>query len=261
MSSVLISYHLTQNGHPGAYSEGFRIAPLNDFKRIANGISQYVWSGIAWRDGVRKEQNFRASDWAVLDFDNGELELLTAVENIFCDMQHIIGTTRSHQKWKGSVPPCDRFRVMIPWEQRVTRIDMYRASMERLVGKFVCDKACKDGARFFFPCTEIVSINDSADAYLQETRQPEKPVYSYIRKDSCCLSRWAVGMLRISWPEGTRNTTVYRLSIELARIGNNFDEIYQLIVNNPTFTVSPLSDQLRREITATIKSGIKKGTL
>ena len=92
----LISYHPARAdpAAPWRYATGFKVAPITDVTRIANGISRFAWSGILWRDGRRAEEEFLSAAWCVFDFDGG-FDLQEALR-AFTDCVHIIGTTKSH---------------------------------------------------------------------------------------------------------------------------------------------------------------------
>lgn len=146
----MFSFHPTAKDARAAAS-GFRTS-FNLSSKITNNI----WSGIIWEGGKRRADNFLFSDICVLDFDSGEMSLREAVKT-FCDTAHWIGTTRSHQKEKGGVIS-DRFRVAVPWEHRVSDATEYRYNMELLTKKYPVDTQCRDLARLFFPCINIVSV-------------------------------------------------------------------------------------------------------
>lgn len=108
---------------------------------------------------MRDEKNFKFSDFCMLDFETHEYTLSQAV-NDFCDYRHIIGTTRNHQRAKKSEGPCDRFRVVIPWKTRIENLRDFKYTMAKLAAKYDSDSNATDGARMFFPCKEIISIQD-----------------------------------------------------------------------------------------------------
>jgi hypothetical protein len=73
-----------------------------------------------------------------------------------------IATSKSHQreKPKGAkvMPPCDRFRVVVPLSRPLHSDADFKATWfetRRLFPK--ADEACKDAARFYFPCREVVA--------------------------------------------------------------------------------------------------------
>jgi hypothetical protein len=105
----------------------------------------------------------------VLDFDDPQMSLSEAIRT-WQDSAHVIGTTKSHQVSKNGAPPCDRFRVAVPWSSRITDIKTYRYNMLQVSKSYPCDSQCKDGARLYYPCKEIVSI--ATDGYKQEVLVP-----------------------------------------------------------------------------------------
>lgn len=158
----MISYHPTAKTAMAATSgwrTAFSVGPV---------ITQYIWSGMVWREGRRNSENFWFSDWCVLDFDSGEMSLAEAVKN-FCDCIHVIGTTKSHQLEKGGIIS-DRFRVAIPWEKRISDINVLKFNLEEMTRRYPIDPACKDGARLFYPCKSVVS--SSVTGYRKEVKAP-----------------------------------------------------------------------------------------
>jgi hypothetical protein len=78
----------------------------------------------------------------------------------FADYAHVIATTRSHQKEKNGVV-CDRFRVVLLLPQAVSNDSDFKRYWFAAYAKWpFIDPACKDAARFFFPCTEVVSLKE-----------------------------------------------------------------------------------------------------
>lgn len=122
---------------------------------IEKVIKSQVWSPIKWCEGIRKESHFIGSLLCALDFDSPETPLPWAFET-FADFDVIIGTTKSHQKEKNGIT-CDRYRVVMWFAEPIMSLELYKHNMKLLIEKYGADKACKDGARFFFPCTEIVA--------------------------------------------------------------------------------------------------------
>lgn len=158
----MISYHPSATT-PREAASGFR-----ETFRVRDIIANKIWSGIVWHGGRRKAEAFAFSDWAVLDFDSGEMTLREAV-NTFQDCIHVIGTTKSHQKDKGGTT-CDRFRVAVPWVYRIVDKVTYQYNIATLTRKYPADTQCKDLARLFFPCPEIVSV--STEGYKFDVATP-----------------------------------------------------------------------------------------
>lgn len=150
---------------PNQVYKHWRTVNIDDLNRIAKGICRFPWSPVVWRDGYRKKVNFLCADLLVLDFDDGEMTLAEAVENYFCDYVHIIGTTKSHQVEKSDKPPCDRFRVVIPFEKRIRDLYTYEHQLRAARRNYPIDGGCKDGGRYFAQCKEIVSVNTEGEVW------------------------------------------------------------------------------------------------
>lgn len=260
----MISYHTLLGGAPAAYSQGFLVADTNDVSRLARGITRYVWSPCVWKDGKRCQENFLRADWAVLDFDSGEMTLEEACR-IFCDTIHLIGTTKSHQIAKDGKPACDRFRVVLKLERTTTDLGEYRATMASLVTRYPADPAPKDGARFFFPCREIASSLDEGytEQLVMPTESPLTPEQEAIKRSVRRLRYERLGKLP-GWVSaflkqgrlvrgGGRNNTVYAVVRELSDLGFEEEEIRKLVDSAPI-------DRKGLKLDATIKSGMKGGS-
>lgn len=146
---------------PGRHARANLFIPQNipKFSMIREQVSRFTWSPIIYKENTRKQANFLKSVIIALDFDDGEMTLAQAVDNYFCDVRHIIGTTRSHQLEKNGII-CDRFRVILQLERPVTTAREYRWQMKCAVKKYPIDPQATDAARLFYPCNEIVSVSD-----------------------------------------------------------------------------------------------------
>lgn len=193
-----------------------------DINKLAQVITKYPWSPIVWQGGRRKKSNFIAAYWFVLDFD--ETMSLEEAMNIFCDCQHIIGITKNHRKPKNGIV-ADRFRVVIPFDRVVTDIGLFEGNMNAFVKRYDSDPACKAGAQFYYPCTDIISIEP--DGYNQELLDIQsnssvsrvsdgqlkkiyqnKPIPNYIRR-----------AIKYGFVSGERNASWFRICAELSRYG------------------------------------------
>lgn len=149
---------------------------------------RWAWGPLVWKDGVCLGDNFVVSHLMALDFDEANYTLASALRD-WGDTVHIIGTTKSHQREKisgdGVKPPKDRFRVIVPWERPITSRAEYEYNVGRLISEYDADETCKDAARFFWPCREIVSVN--LVGQLQPVRTytpPERLPVNRARRDS-----------------------------------------------------------------------------
>ncbi len=133
-------------------------------------MTTYTWSPIVFKNAYRHENNFLSAEYIALDFDEG----VTIEETVraYCDTWHIVGTTKSHQQWKGEKPPCDRFRLLLKADKVTTDLRQYKHTMKHFVNNHNADKKCFDGARYFFPCAEIVSEFFDEDCFYEEWKEP-----------------------------------------------------------------------------------------
>lgn len=176
-----ISYHKNpRTNEPWGFESGFHQASINDLNRVVNCLLNLVWSPITWIGGIRRAENFNFSDWCALDFENPEYSLSQAQKD-FCDCTHIIGTTENHQKSKGDASPMDRFRVVIPWSMRITNLACYTYNVSNQIKIKGADQNCADGARYFKPCKDIVSV--SSDGFYMDVLTDVPPYYKQMTSE------------------------------------------------------------------------------
>ncbi len=264
----MLSYHLLQNGEANGYGQGFKIADTNDLARIARGISRHVWSPVVWRDGRRRQDHFVCADLCVLDFDSPEMSLDEALRT-FCDMAHVIGTTRNHQRDKHGVT-CDRFRVVLQFSRQITSLASYLCSLQKVVARYPADPAPKDGARFFFPCKEIVSVEQAGytEAVVEPPSGDEIAKAYRSRRRGCIyqrdgrLPRWLADFLEHGRVTGAgRNQTIYRAARNLAAFGEPPERIIDMITAAPFDRGSGSQMIDDAEIFRSVNNGISKGLL
>jgi hypothetical protein len=159
----MFSWHPLKSTDASKFSRGFKLLEADTFddswrmEYLERAITKHCWSPIIIKGGHRLEKNFLGSHICALDFDAPYTPLDCAIEE-FKDFSHIIATTKSHQKPKNGVV-CDRYRVVLWWERLITDLAEYKFNLSKQIDNYYSDKACKDGARFFFPCVDIVSSN------------------------------------------------------------------------------------------------------
>jgi hypothetical protein len=195
---------------------------------LASVITCKVWSPIIFTHNQRIMDYYAVAYWCVLDFDAGDFRLVDAYDE-FGDYHHIIGTTRSHQKWKDQAPPCDRFRVCIPWETPITCAFQYKKNLQRVVKKYGADIKSTDAAHPFFPCKELLST--SRDGKRMPVKQykhdppPKFEIRNLRRSDGSIFEpTWVKGLLQLGTKDG-RNNAIFRVTKELLRYGAELDEI------------------------------------
>ncbi len=252
---------------PWGYSRRWLIEKSTDIHVIAKKICEHVWSPIWWEGGVRKSENFKRADYLVFDFETHEMSVEDAV-NRFSDMKHIIGLTRNHQVDKGDgLRAVDRFRVLIKFMGPIKDRWSYEHTLKYSMKHYPCDQKCGDAARLFFPCKEIVSINDDGfDADIQELENPlnyyerevkelreKRKEYSLRQKEEREISAFARNYLNNIIPLHERNETCHRMAKDLIRIGLSEEQTFELIKSSPTYG-GRLSEGLEHEIKRAITS-------
>ena len=189
-----------------------------DKGRLSETVLKSVWSPIVWAKGHRARENFKFADWLVLDFDDGELPIENAVNNVFCDMVHLIGTTRSH------TPEAPRFRVCIPFERRITELDLYEGNLAFYSDKYGSDPSPTTGAYPFYPCQTIISKKTEGDlATVHEKRREEAEPWD---GQKTALSCFAIGIISQKVvPIGERDTTAFRLAKDFLKSGMDDEQV------------------------------------
>lgn len=137
-----------------------------NFQELKEFILVNNWSPIVFENNYRKSSNFKSCQFLVLDYDDG-YSLNEAIEE-FKNFKHIIATTRSHQKDKnGKI--CDRFRVLLFLKGRIENLEEFQKVMFNFLKKYnLSDQKCKDGARYYYKSTKLISSNETGeeiDAY------------------------------------------------------------------------------------------------
>jgi len=254
-SNLSFSFHRERSFIGDRYSRGWE--RCHGWDLIARAVLWGAWSPCIWEKGTRSKANFIYSDFLGLDVDNG-LPIAEAVE-MFRDTVHLIGTTRNHQREKKGVV-ADRYRIIIPWERRITCRREFESSLAAIGKKIDADSSGYDAARIFWPCTSIVSkIDPGSDWELATVTAPE-PKREYEPRinqhtGERMLSSNIINFLTrgLAFGEG-RNISVFITALELFASGQSEHEIIDLIKGAP-FERKGFSD---REIETTVRSAIKR---
>lgn len=208
-----------------------------------------------FRRGHRHENNFDHAEWIGLDFDEG-MTLDEACRD-FQPYVHVIGTTKSHQAQKGTKPPCDRFRVMLKIGRPVN-LDEYRRIARDLMGKYPqADRACKDGARFFFPCVEIVSEGHNGKVLTVPKPEPELPKVKREARVGKPCPGFIAQEIYSEVPEGQKNNTCFRFAAWLIENRDwTEEEVFRLLWNSNL----PLTrdEAVEKEMRTTIGNAARK---
>lgn len=255
------------NLEAGAYTHGWSIAPDMPLERMAKCIDGYVWSPIVFKNRHRIASNFLSSHFCALDFDDPDNSLDRALQ-YFGETRCLVGLSRNHQKQKKDQPPCDRFRVVIPWDKPIFSSEVYIASMRNAMremercAELVPDRACKDAARFFYP-SRVIKIIDGEDLFTQKVvclakLQENAKRNDQMRERTQTLSPEVITILTRVIPVGERNTTLYLLANRMARAGFEMDTILDKIVHSPTYE-GGMTPALWREIGSCVANGWRDG--
>lgn len=192
------------------------------------------------------------ADLMIFDFDDGKVTLDHAIDYMFADYMHIIGTTPSHRtKEKGYK---DRFRVLCLLDKAITNPIIAKATFTHYVNFFGSDPSGDDLARWFRPCREIVSVNTTG-AYLPEVEIPDyvlnpQPDVTIERKrESGRLRRWA----RIALEEGVaenRQDMAFGIAYEAKLIGWDKEYTFDMIWNSrvPLNKSQKCRDEIRYQV-------------
>lgn len=228
---MLISWHLWSD-QASHLADDWKVSHIT-WDMFGRLIFKVPWSANIWAKGIRSKSTFVENHFCVLDFDDGEMTLKNAVENYFCDYQHIIGTTRNHQKPKGDKPACDRFRVVVPWEKPISSLVKYELNMSDRIDFYYADPSCKDAARFFWPCIKIISANfDEHSEKMPVKRITKKAIESAKRIESLDKSyseNYIKKILRGKIEIGNRNQACFKIGCEGFKIGLSINDVVGMI--------------------------------
>lgn len=257
------SYHGTTLQDKRQSHRPYKVFSTPSLQKVAIGLTRRMWTPAVFRDGYRKEENFLYADFLSLDFDDPKLPLEFALD-CFGHYSHIIGTTKSHRKEKNDVV-CDRYRVVIPFEKRITSLDVYRANMEQvLLDHFDADPSCKDGARFYFPCVEIFSVREDGIMYeMHENLRSSQSFYKESRKKTFrahkkmgSLPQDVLRDLTHPIPSGQRNQRLFQLAKDLSRLGFTQDQIIGVMYKTPTYLLHE-DKSFHKELNSVVESALK----
>lgn len=221
----MVMWHQLGDGKPYSYKDNFYLlAPdmqgdnwsMDYFQRM---VTSKVWCPCSLSKGVRLESGFIASAVCALDFDTPRTTLEWAISE-FYKYEHIIGTTKSHQKEKNGIT-CDRFRVILFWDKLIVNLSEYKHNMRLMITRYGADAACSDGARFFYPCQEIVASDNGLMVHAEPL--PVVPV-KVLRRNKL---RYA--MQDMPAPEGQRNTATFAAACKFIRLGLDDNDILDRI--------------------------------
>lgn len=186
-------------------------------------------------------------DLFAIDIDGG-LALSDAVAKCKeLNLRCIIGTSRSHQKEKHGLIT-DRFRIVFVIDPNTplvvpSQVRPLFEAVQRL-GGFPQDPACKDAARLFYPCQEIVYINEEG-GYVQvpditQSRSKQIQVVSGVGGQRLQLSKKSLKFIAEGAPEGSRNSPFVDMVHDAIQQQWSAEELFTYLgTNGPEWMTSP----------------------
>jgi len=237
----------------------FKTVKVENLESLGKIMTGNVWSPIVWAAGSRQQKNFISCNLLALDFDEGLWSLKDAEkwlkEN---SLAGIIGTTKSHQLPKrqdcGAVlAPCDRFRVVAMFDQKITDRKQYIYNMSQIMHQIPCDKSCKDAARAYQPCKDITFL--SAGGLVPTVDRPAH-IDQITREalidsiESGLLPPTVINYLTHGPAVGERNSVAYVCAINMANIGCSEENIFKEISKKNSLNSSELRATIKNAINA-----------
>lgn len=219
----------------------YRPATLDD---LATTVCTEIWSPIQWTEGLRAKGSFEKALLVALDFDDGHFTLDDAKELVTdYELSHVIATTKSHRLPKISPSghaeaACDRFRLIFVGDAWCGDREQYEYNMKELTALYGADKSCKDSARFFWPCKEIVSVGRGNKFHWQPLPEGYERDEVARRRQRARLQaypkgiypNWLRDILVHGVPVGERHVTSYKLGATMSMMSYTEDEIVALIL-------------------------------
>lgn len=217
---------------PGAQAHETRfvseVREVMTLDELLNEITTKPWSAGIFKDGVRANKNLESIELLVLDIDEGCT--LEEARQQFADYKHIIATTRSHQKEKNGIT-CDRFRVILFLHAPATSDQEYKEYWHAAQATFpFIDPACKDSARFFYPCSGLFNINYTGRPWHHKKLNQSfaKPIHIHSEQVASGqrgkLARATLEFIAQGAPEGQWHHQLYKAAIDFKQQGYTYEE-------------------------------------
>ncbi len=246
----MLSVHRAGEGFP---TGGWETKEIFDLRVAAEAATRGVWSPIVWMGCYRHESNFSVCAWAVLDIDDG-LPKAKAAE-LMKGVRFAILPTKSDGIVKGTKPPCDRYRLIAPFEQPITVLDIYRHNMKQLALRFQADTQATDGARCWqkSKCVEVISETGAALPVIWEVPEQETSsfkneqfkAYTERHKNAGVFPRRVQDFLLGNVSEGSRNKELFFCACVLFNYGYDFPKVLEIVEAIPGMTEVGVFSTLR----------------
>ena len=227
-------------GVNAAMHKFFDVATRNSFTGLVAAAAENSWSPIVWKNGERRKANFKSCGIVALDIDQDFTVDDAAQWLKTLGYEAAILLSKSHQKPKGDSPPCDRFRVLINANE-INSLEQYEANMKFWMGLLpMADKACKDGARFFFQSPRVAYMQSGKPYEWQDfTALIEREKMAQQRRRAAAQEKFKgtgaipeklLAIIARGAPEGERHKLCYWLGCVLADLGIGHDDSVRMIL-------------------------------
>lgn len=228
----MISYKKFDGYYPFKYRTDFSL--LKNMCMFPNIILTDCWSPIVWKNNQAKTENFLYSDFLALDFDQPGEETIETINHSLQDHRRIIATTKSHQVLKKNIT-CDRYRLIIPFTERITNYSDYRHTYQQALKKYDwADKSCLDGARFFYPSKNIFVIDRESEYSWEVSKQPVTSVTEEIKTPTGRIPLWCLDFINHGVVKcESRNMKVFAVARELFFQGFSENDVRRILLRSP----------------------------
>ncbi len=246
-------------GNHALYAKGFAVKMTDTINRLADLCLSNLNSPVIWKCGIRKADNFAFAEFAVLDVDDDTGMNLDQAMEAFRGFVHIIGTTKSHQKDKGG-KVCDRYRVFIALEERVSDPIIYQSTNAALARKYSGDLQATAGHMAFMPLKKIVGYSEVGKRLPLERIVVRKPQRKFVSSttygENRIVPRYIQDLLTYGASPGERNLACFKIASGLRGSGFFEDEVVQLILSSSV----PIdqSERVQREIRSAVRSAFRR---
>lgn len=231
-NSFSYSMHPRIGGGEAAYSRGYWVRHAQSLAELRAVIVKNCWIPGVFEGGHKKNVFFQFADLCGLDFDSPKFTLKEAIA-YFAPYAHIIGTTKSHGISKEGAPACDRFRVAVLWDRRITDCDTFAWNTKCIGKPLHADPAVFRPSQYLKPCVEIVSCQEEGRRF-RVLPPPPKPAHKadpYLGRRQMPPSISAV--LAFGDPSSSsRHDTIVRTAFKLALCGFSEQETIAHILNS-----------------------------
>lgn len=228
----------------GDHFQKWHLVVTYDLLEISKIACKGTWSPIVWVPDYRSEEYFRCASFAVLDFDEGptKLDIVKRLEGY----QYFIGPSKSDGIFKGEKPPCDRFRLCVPFTETIWDLDVFKFNMARLARELGADTQPVHGAVPWRPCKSIQFISLSGrgfdvckDVPVDQTVEAKKAASKTSierHKSNKTLPQYVFALLDGKQKkQGNRNKEIFRVACFFFKSGKSFSEVETMMKKLPFY--------------------------